>query len=52
MSILYEHTKTFDKAQTMIGETKLTGDSKLSMLFNLAAAYDDAGYDDKAVAVR
>jgi len=51
LSILYGHTKEFEHAQTMIENTTLTGENKLSMLFNLAAAYDDADYDDKALVI-
>ncbi len=49
LSIFYEHVEDFEKAQSMIDNTTLTGENKLSMLFNLAAACDDADYDEQAV---
>jgi tetratricopeptide (TPR) repeat protein len=51
LSIYYEHINDFDKAQKILDNTKLIGEYKLSMLFNLAAAYDDADYDDKALVI-
>jgi tetratricopeptide (TPR) repeat protein len=51
LSILFEYLGELDKAQEMVNKTNLTGESKLSMLFNLAAACDDAGFDDKAIAI-
>jgi tetratricopeptide (TPR) repeat protein len=51
LSILFEHLGELDKAQEMVEKTDLTGESKLSMLFNLAASCDAAGFDDKAIAI-